>query len=55
MSIPDISLLSFPLALQLRVSFGLLNNQPPFFSTLLLSILSLPVYGDHHMPPPTIC
>jgi hypothetical protein len=23
---------SFPSALQLRVSFGLLNNQPPFFS-----------------------
>jgi hypothetical protein len=24
---------SFPSALQLRVSFGLLKNQPPFFST----------------------
>jgi hypothetical protein len=28
---------SFPSALQLRVSFGLLNNQPPFFSILHLS------------------
>jgi hypothetical protein len=25
---------SFPSALQLRVSFGLLNNQPPFLSIL---------------------
>jgi hypothetical protein len=28
---------SFPSALQLRVSFGLLNNLPPFFSSLHLS------------------
>jgi hypothetical protein len=31
------SLPSFPSALQLRVSFGLLNNLPPFFSILHLS------------------
>jgi hypothetical protein len=37
------------------VSFGLLNNQPPFSSILLFSILSLPFYGDHYIPPPTIC
>jgi hypothetical protein len=30
-------LLSFPSVLQLMVSFGLLNNQPPFFSILHLS------------------
>jgi hypothetical protein len=28
---------SFPSALQLKVSFGLLNNLPPFFSILHLS------------------
>jgi hypothetical protein len=28
---------SFPSALQLRVSFGLLNNLPPFFSILRLA------------------
>jgi hypothetical protein len=49
------SFLPFPSTLQLRASFGLLNNQPPFLSILLLSILSLPFYGDHHIPPPTIC
>jgi hypothetical protein len=30
-------LTSFPSALQLRVSFGLLNNQPPFLSSLICS------------------
>jgi hypothetical protein len=32
-----LKLYSFPSALQLRVSFGLLNNLPPFFSILHLS------------------
>jgi hypothetical protein len=31
--IPQSLLPSFPSALQLRVSFALLNNLPPFFST----------------------
>jgi hypothetical protein len=26
---------SFPSALQLKVSFGLLNNQPPFFDAMI--------------------
>jgi hypothetical protein len=46
---------SFSSALELRVSFGLLNNLPPFFSIHLSSpILSLSFYGAHHVHPPTI-
>jgi hypothetical protein len=33
-NIPQLFIPSFPSALQLRVSFGLLNNPPPFFSIL---------------------
>jgi hypothetical protein len=36
-SLVEVYLPFFPLALQLRVSFGLLNNQPPFFSVHLSS------------------
>jgi hypothetical protein len=40
---------SFPSALQLRVSFGLLNNQPLFFDAMVDSCL-----GKRHFPLPVL-
>jgi hypothetical protein len=40
---------SFPSALQLKVSFGLLNNQPPFFDVMVDGCL-----GKRHFPLPVL-
>jgi hypothetical protein len=40
---------SFLSALQLRVSFGLLNNQPPFFNAMVDGCL-----GKRHFPLPVL-
>jgi hypothetical protein len=42
-------LTSFPTALQLRVNFGLLNNQPPFFDAM---VDGCP--GKRHFPLPVL-
>jgi hypothetical protein len=42
-------LLSFPSALQLRVSFGLRNSQPPFFDAMVDGCL-----GERQFPLPVL-
>jgi hypothetical protein len=40
---------AFPSALQLKVSFGLLNNQPPYFDAMVDGCL-----GKRHFPLPVL-